>query len=213
MKSLITVVVLWACLMAPLQGQDQIGVKGGINFTNYAGDVMDNKIKVGFHVGAFANFKVIDQLFIQPELLYSLQGARFQNSAFNLDYNEHLHYINVPILARYFITENISVYAGPYVGVLIAGKAKGNYFGTEINEDIKDHRSIKTLDFGAIIGIAYQLANRMNVGARIQFGLANIAESPDFDPIIGDPIEPIYEYDMSLKNRVIQVYVGIPLQN
>ena len=200
-------------LVTPTKAQDQIGVKGGINISNFGGDVVDNKMKLGLHLGAFVNFNVIDQLYIQPELLYSLQGARFENSSFNLDYNENLHYVNIPVVARYFLTENISVHCGPYVGILIAGNAKGTYFGTEIDEDIKDHRSIKTLDFGAVIGVAYQLVNRVNIGARLQLGLANIADTPDFGPIVGDPSEPVYEYDMSLNNRVIQVYVGLPLKN
>ncbi len=205
--------VLWGLMLTPVFAQDEIGVKGGINLSNYAGDVMDNKMKIGVHLGAYVNFNVIDQLYIQPELLYSLQGARFNNSSFNLDYNEHLHYINVPVVARYFLTENISVHCGPYVGILIGGKAKGTYFGTEIDEDIKDHRSLKTLDFGAVIGVAYQLVNRVNIGARVQFGLANIADSPDFGPGGGDGIEPEYNYDMDLNNRVLQIFVGIPIKN
>ncbi len=213
MKSMLiifTALVLWA---APVTAQDQIGIKGGLNFTNYGGEVSDNKMKMGLHLGAFVNFNIIDQLYIQPELLYSLQGAHFENSASSLDYNEHLHYINVPVLARYFLTENISVHAGPYIGIKIAGQAKGTYFGSEIDRDIDEHRSLKSFDWGVAAGIAYQLMNRVNIGARVQFGIYNISDMPSFGGGGGDGIEPEYNYDSKLSNRVIQVYVGIPLKN
>ncbi len=211
MKSFLITVLAVMLFALPGTAQDQIGIKGGVNLSNYAGDVMDNKIKLGIHLGAFVNFNIVDQLYIQPELLYSLQGAHLESSISNLDYNEHLHYINVPILARYFLTENISVHAGPYVGVKIGGKAKGTYYGTEIDRNIDDHRMLKGFDFGLACGVAYQLVNRVNIGARIQFGVMDIAEMPDFTGG-GDGIEPEYNYG-KLNNRVIQIYAAIPLKN
>lgn len=193
-----------------LLAQDQIGIKGGLNFANYGGDVFDNKIKPGIHLGAFVNFNIIDELYIQPELLYSLQGAHFKNDKSNLDYKEHLHYINLPLVARYYLTENISVHAGPYVGLLIGGKAKGNFFGSEIDQKIEEVRPLKPLDFGLVAGVAYQLLNRVNLGVRFNLGLANIAKKEDFGGGF-DGVDYEYDYKSNLTNRVIQVYAGIPI--
>lgn len=206
--------ILCSLLLATisLQAQDQIGIKGGINFANYGGDVINNKIKPGIHLGAFANFNIIDELYIQPELLYSLQGSHFKNSEVSLDYSEHLHYINLPVLARYYLTENISVHAGPYFGVLIGGKAKGNLYGTDINQDIDQIRSLKSFDFGLAAGMAYQLVNRLNIGVRLNLGVLNISKNQNPGGGGGDGFEYEYNYNSSLTNRVIQVYVGMPLK-
>ncbi|MGI9542036.1 MAG: porin family protein [Cyclobacteriaceae bacterium] len=213
MKKFSLILLALALANIAAQAQDQIGIKGGINFANYGGDVIDNKVKPGIHLGAFLNFRIIDELYVQPELLYSLQGSHFKRSEVSLDYKEHLHYINLPILARYYLTENISVHAGPYFGVLISGKAKGNWYGTEINQNIDQVRSLKSFDFGLVAGIAYQLANRLNIGARLNLGVLNLSKNDNPVGGGGDGFEYEYNYDSNLTNRVIQVYVAMPLKN
>ena len=54
----------------------RFGVKGGLNIATLTGDVQDASTKVGFHVGGFAEIKVSDKFAVQPELLFSTQGAK-----------------------------------------------------------------------------------------------------------------------------------------
>ena len=59
------------------------GIKGGTNFSTILTDFespLEYKYKAGFQVGVFANFKITDKLFFQPELLYSLQGTKYDFS-------------------------------------------------------------------------------------------------------------------------------------
>lgn len=83
--------------------ETRFGVKGGLNLTTFAGgNYWDAKSLVGFHVGGFAEIKVIERLAIQPEVLFSTQGAKLDD----LDVNSKLNYINVPVLAKFLLQNN-----------------------------------------------------------------------------------------------------------
>ncbi len=53
----------------------KFGIKGGINLANlYAGDGVDENLKVGLNIGLMAKMPVSRGFAIQPEVLYSSQG-------------------------------------------------------------------------------------------------------------------------------------------
>jgi len=207
MKKIIFILIA-SCTLSPLYAQiHEAGIKGGANFANLHGDVDDNHIKIGPHLGGYINFEILDDLYFQPELLYSLQGASFKNEEVNMNYKDHLHYINLPLLVNYYLTEEISVHGGAYIGAFLFGKRKGNQFGQEINEAIEN---IKFLDFGLVLGVGYTLRNDLTIGARYNLGIANIADhETDFEGF--DDYMYEYSYDLTLSNQVLQVYAAFPL--
>ena len=137
------------------------GAKAGVNFANLGGDIEDNDMKVGFHVGGVAEIAISEKFSVQPELLFSSQGTKFEESGETLKYN--LSYINVPVMAKYYVAEGFSVEAGPQVGFLVDAKAKYD----SDSEDIKD--AFNSVDFG------------LNLGAGYNLGLANIAKDAGDD--------------------------------
>ncbi|KQB43050.1 porin family protein [Flavobacterium aquidurense] len=144
----------------------RFGVKGGLNLsTVVGGDVEDTKSLVGFHVGGFAEIKVVEKFFIQPELLYSAQGTKF-DGPFGEDFDTKLNYLNIPVLAKYYIVEKFSVEAGPQLGILLSAKADG--------EDIKDYT--RSVDFGFNIGAGYNFTDNLSIGLRYTIGLSPISD-------------------------------------
>ena len=77
------------------------GVKLGANFATL-NDASNASNKTGFVGGVFANLK-FGKIGIQPELLYSQQGAEFD--AFDFD----LNYINVPVMLKYYLIGGLNV--------------------------------------------------------------------------------------------------------
>lgn len=145
--------------------QTRFGVKGGLNIsTVVGGDVEDTKSLVGFHVGGFAEIKVFDKFFIQPELLYSAQGTKVDG--FGGDADIKLNYLNIPVLAKYYIVDKFSVEAGPQLGVLLSAKAEGT--------DIKD--GTRSVDFGFNIGAGYNFTDNFSVGLRYTIGLSPLSD-------------------------------------
>lgn len=166
------------------QAQDvTFGAKAGVNLANLTGDIEDNDMKVGFHVGGVAEIMFNEKFGVQPELMYSSQGSQEDFDGDTVKYN--LDYINVPVMAKYYVTEDLSIEAGPQVGYLVNSKA--TYDG-----DSEDIEGLKDIDFGFNLGAGYKLESGLNFSARYNLGLSNINDEGDND----------------LKNGVIQFSVG-----
>src|SRR5690554_5935766 len=97
------------------QQQVKFGPKLGINLATLSGDD-DSEMKIGFHVGAVAEIKFNDKFSLQPELLYSAQGAKSKSLD---DIKLNSDYINIPIMAKYYFVEGFSIEAGPQIGFLM----------------------------------------------------------------------------------------------
>ncbi|WP_291118199.1 porin family protein [Flavobacterium sp. UBA6135] len=191
------------------------GVKGGLNLSNLAGDIEDAKSLFGAHVGAFAEIKITDKFSVQPELLFSMQGAKQEYTyfesfdGFSITETEKstlkLGYLNLPVMAKYYVNDKFSLEAGPQIGFLLSAKVDYEYTYRETFDgvtetesesgsyDIKDE--VKSIDLGFGFGAAYKFTENLSVGARYTLGLTSIAK--DFDGESAD-----------IKNNVLQVSIG-----
>src|SRR5450432_1192824 len=80
--------------------QVQFGVKAGANFATLTGSAADGaKTKVDFNGGAFAHIPLFNSFFLQPELVYSGQGAKATEN--EEDFTVNQSYLNVPVLFQY----------------------------------------------------------------------------------------------------------------
>ena len=184
-KVILAAFVLGTCTAAFAQQQLKFGPKAGVNFANLSG-VDNTEMKTGFHVGAVAEIKFNEKFSIQPEVVYSAQGAKGMLN--NIEGKANLDYINIPILAKYYIVDGFSVEAGPQVGFLVKAEGKGTVNNVSVTTDVKDN--FKSTDFGLGFGLAYDLP----VNARYNLGLSDIRNNTSS----GDAI----------KNNVIQVGIG-----
>lgn len=166
--------------------ETRFGIKGGLNLTNFSGDV-DTYLKAGFHVGGFAEIKIIERLAIQPELLYSTQGARYRLDGGPDSSDElKLNYINIPVLAKFYVTKQFTVEGGPQLGFLVSAKDRG--------KDVND--LYKSADLGFNFGAGYNLTDNFAIGLRYTVGLSGVYDKKYDD---------IYDYYDSAKNSVLAV--------
>jgi len=167
--------------------QTRFGVKGGLNISSIVGgDVENANSLVGFHIGGLAEIHVVEKFFIQPELLFSTQGAKF-DGAFGADGDVKLNYLNIPVVAKYYIVDKkFNVEAGPQLGILLSAKA-GDF-------DIKD--DTKSVDFGFNLGAGYSFTDNFSVGLRYTIGLS---------PIWDDNIDDSGDLYDSAKNSNLQL--------
>lgn len=167
MKKLFLVAAITAVGFAA-NAQVNFGVKAGLNISNLTGDGVDTDSKAGFNAGGFATIPVSSMFAVQPELLYSVEGAK------SGDTKLHLNYINIPVLFQYrksgFVGE-----LGPQLGILASAKAKAD----GESADIKDY--FKSTNFSLAIGAGYQLTNGLGFGVRYNLGLSNIGDAEGSD--------------------------------
>ena len=210
---LFTMLVVGCVSISSAQGVN-FGVKAGVNLSSINGDYTDNnKAMVGFHVGALAEIGITEKFFFQPELLFSTQGAKIEESedfddfgiGFGYGRKVKLNYINVPLMGKFYVTKGLNVELGPQVGFLMSAKQKVSgslglvEFETEDDEDVKDR--YKSIDFGVNFGAGYKLNNGLFFNARYNLGLANITDE-DFENDVID-LEGV-----NTKNGVFQFSVG-----
>lgn len=172
------------------------GLKGGLNFTMIAGDDTEEfDGRMAFHAGVVAEFQISEKFSFQPELLYSSQGDKMTSEGMDVDFK--LDYLNIPLLAKYYVAEGFSLEAGPQFGFLLSSKVEAG--GVSI--DIKD--MMKGIDFGVDFGVGYKLENGLNFAARYNLGLSNIVENDG--AILG---ETISSDNTKNHNEVFQLSVG-----
>ena len=153
------------CTAASAQTGFGWGVKGGLNITGMTNSE-EGQSKTGFVVGAFADYR-----FTQKFALYSRQGVSFGKTD-DVRSKTRLNYLNVPILANYYIFDGLAVKAGIQPGFLLSGKAVAKGDGHTDKEDISG--ALHGADFAIPIGISYDCPFGIILEARYNIGVSNV---------------------------------------
>lgn len=191
MKKIIIILVFFTSATAFAQ-KFEIGAKAGANISNFTGHDSWQNAKttslVGFHVGGFVSFFLGNNFALQPEVLFSSQGAKYENA--NHKENLKINYINVPLMLKYRSAGGLYVEAGPQLGF-------------KISESSSSIDSLgKSSDLSIAGGIGYHSKIGFGIGARYTAGLSKVG---DFKPANG--INPDF------KNGVIQLSIFYTLFN
>ncbi|WP_417886191.1 porin family protein [Zunongwangia sp.] len=140
------------------------GVKGGLNFATMAGDASEADGVTSVHIGGLAEIGLNDFFAIQPEIMYSGQGADFDGVELQIDY------INVPVLAKFLVADGFSLEVGPQFGFKVNSEVKQD----NVSVDNDDYTN--TFDFSAAFGASYKLDSGLFFQARYNRGLTNVFE-------------------------------------
>lgn len=159
----------------------RFGIKAGPNFANFSGDVnnINYKSRTSFHAGIIAEIKTVGNFAIQPEVLYSSQGAEVDGVGdFNLDY------VSVPVMAKYYIlADKLSLEAGPQFSFLVNER-------DEAFTDITTKGDNNAFDLALAGGVGLDITNSFFAQARYTIGLTDASE------------------DAKLQNAVFQLSLG-----
>ncbi|MGL2966407.1 porin family protein [Flavobacterium sp. XGLA_31] len=157
-KIILTMAVVLTATFANAQkgGSDDMkfGVKAGLVNSNFAGDFSGGDANTGFYIGGLVDFSVSEKFHVQPELLYSVEGAK----------DAKINFLRIPVMAKYYVIEGLSLQAGPEFGFKAGG------------DDIKDYA--KSLDYGIGFGAGYELESGLMFDLRYNLGLADINDFP-----------------------------------
>lgn len=143
---------------------------GGVLTTLTGNDIEDTKMKIGLVGGAEVGYQVSDQFAVTAGLLYTMQGCAIDSQG---DPKYKLDYLNIPLLANYYVAPGFAIKAGVQLGVLTQAKATASGSGISIDADIKD--AFNTIDFAVPVGVSYEFSDFV-IDARYNFGLTKIAK-------------------------------------
>ena len=164
----------------------KLGLKAGVNYANQNGTaitVNNTNYKTeaisNYHIGLLAEVKLGERFSLQPEVLYSTQGAKYDAVGVANDFTNDIGYISIPVMAKINLNNTFSLDFGPQASFLMSKKKD-----VSINDQ-------KNLDFGAGGGLTIYITKGLFLQGRYVVGLTDI--SPE----------------AKVKNSVLQVSAGL----
>ena len=165
MKKLISLLLLTTITAVNAQGLD-FGVKLGFNFANVSG-IEDFDQRAGLSAGLFAGARLGDKLGLQIDALYSQQGAEVGQTYSDIVQDFNLDYISIPVVVKYYITENLNIHAGPQMGILLNDE-------TSVVGQVFDNIGTDSVDWLGTLGLGLDLPLGLRAEARYSFGLTRV---------------------------------------
>ncbi|PQA91962.1 hypothetical protein B0A69_16195 [Chryseobacterium shigense] len=211
MKKLLLIAAAAAVSINLSAQETRFGAKAGYSLSTLkfkdGGNSENSDPSHTFYVGALVEHKLSDKFALQGEVLYSPLGGKVEaaegsDEAF-VGAKSKIKFgtLMVPVSAKYFITEGLSVSAGASFGFILSAKTKYEVnaglglpgldisLGDEV--DIKDQTN--TLNIAPFLGAEYALENGLFFDARYNMGVSNLAKDSG---------------DGKLTNSFLQVGVG-----
>lgn len=148
------------------------GVKAGMNISGLtnADGIMgmgNSKMKPSIYLGLFAEFPLYtDFIAVQPELIYSRQGNRYESGGVKVW--DRVNYLNIPVMFKFYVLEKLSVDVGPQFGFRLNAKTKIKNGSTEKHSLTDDFKGLD-LSFG--MGASYKINETIDVSFRYNLGL------------------------------------------
>ncbi|MGZ5190246.1 MAG: porin family protein [Flavisolibacter sp.] len=171
----------------------KFGLKAGLNvatLSNSQGSEFNTKL--GLHAGLLAHIHLAPSWALQPEIMYSSQGAKYTTLS-GVEHELGLNYINIPLQVQYMFNNGFRIQTGPQLGILASVKDKQN--DVETGNFTSD--DFKSVDIAWSAGLGYLTYSGFGIDARYNFGLNNIND-------VGTN---------NLKNNVFQVGLFYMLNN
>ena len=179
------IILLFALALFTFTANAQVnfGAKAGLNFASMTGDGANGLDgRTSLHFGVTAEIEISDSFSLQPELTYSGQGYSTDYESLDDDGDPYtgevvgkVNYLNLPVMAKFYVAESFSLEFGPQIGFLMSAEAKDTdpVYGTE-TMDIKD--ALKSTDFSLNFGAGYKLESGLNFGLRYNLGITDVPE-------------------------------------
>lgn len=171
MKKILLATILFLAVSVNMEAQlVKFGIKAGLNYANQTGtDITINSENynttdaiTSYHAGLIAEIKLTDGFSVQPELLYSTQGASYKNAT--TEFKNKLGYLSIPVLAKFHFNKTVSLDLGPQASFLLSEK---NDF------DIKNS---ETFEFGLAGGLGINITKNLFIQGRYVVGLTEVSK-------------------------------------
>lgn len=149
----------------------------------------DNVYRYGWRAGVEAAFQLTDKFALAAELKYSLQGANYEDfeipanhtDDYNLDATTvsdislSQHYVQLPILARYYVARGFAIQAGLQPGYCVSNTLSTSLTYGNKPMDVVDDKTdlLSKFDLSVPVGITYE-AYGIVLDARYNIGVTNV---------------------------------------
>ncbi len=174
MKKFIVFILLLLPLYVAAQ-QFRGGIIAGINGSQVDGDHYAGYNKLGFMGGFFVYRPLTDRLDLQLEIKYMGKGANKKTTKTDLSqYKSQLHYIELPVLLHYKLSQKFGVEAGLGFGYLFSYAEKDEYGELPIQDAV----DFKSFELSSIIGLRFYIKPFLSAHLRYSYSILPILDNP-----------------------------------
>ncbi len=185
-----TALIVMLAVVTGVSAQLNLGIKGGVNMSNYYGDELTEKnVKIGFHVGLAADYEFIPGSALQTGLFFTTKGLKTEDTNWDAEYSENLMYLQLPVHYAYKMDvtpgTRIVFHAGPYVAYGIGGKRNASIGNIDAEWDVDNifgdaMTQYKPFDAGLGLGVGAEFGPIL-VDLGWDMGLVNISNADNGD--------------------------------
>lgn len=169
------------------------GPKAGFTIADLHADDNDQNdqisgVKAGLVVGAFAEYRAVKWFAVSADVLFARKGAKNEFSVNTTEFNQtaennfKLSYIDVPVLANFYVTKRLALKAGIQPSFLVGAKndvtASVNGESHSEKVDLKDE--LNTVDFSIPVGVAYTFKMGLVLDLRYHIGCTDLLKNGDY---------------------------------
>ena len=155
----------------------------------------NSKVRVGLAAGVEGEYGVAENFSVSAGLLYSMQGVKENGSLtayvpaigtvhYTGDRKMKLDFLNIPILANYYIVKGLAIKAGVQPGFCVSkkqalngvGVVNGQSYNVDVDEKIEN--GVKTFQLAIPVGLSYEYESFV-LDARYNIGVTKALEGSD----------------------------------
>ena len=223
----ISLIILLACLSVAASSQSLIpikyGIKVGVNSSSLSISTIEgvkkptiNSSQIGISAGACIHIPLSDKWYINPEVLYSQRGGKFEYEfTHNYEVNERdqyetnnqltLSYVEVNPTISFKASNKLALNFGPAISLLIGEEYTYSQNPIRdplgISDNTNRFMKAENLDIGLNLGFSYFISEKFLVDARVYTGFMKAAEVIQPYVAVTDNTPPLPAY--TLKSRAI----------
>jgi hypothetical protein len=152
------------------------GAKGGINISTISKEKSwdDTNAKIGYYAGFYMHAPINSIFSIQPEILYSNVGVKYDNS--KTSHTLGLDYISAPIMFQFEPIPKFYVEAGPQFSFLIGNSDRDKTDDVVTIKKYRNNSNYNSFDLSGAVGVGFRI-NNITIGARYVVGFTDIKKS------------------------------------
>jgi len=163
------------------------GIKAGVDNFKYASDKYEQHKNnaFGFYAGIFANYKINDEIRLQPELLYTIHNREEILRDAKADYGWGVplsiigdapikvkeSMVQLPLIIQYYTSKEFHLDFGPQMNYTFDTQYELLDTGLGSNPTLLNKPEYQRFDFGFNIGLGYYFNDFIGVNTRYYQGL------------------------------------------
>ncbi|MGN6179060.1 MAG: porin family protein [Mucilaginibacter sp.] len=176
MKKYLLSLVIMVAVSISAKAQFDLGIKGGVNFSNIDANQLNKSTKTGYQVGAF--LRVGSAFYLQPEVYLGSSGGNFNSTSNNTDYSASVRFttLNVPLLLGHEFgstSTNFRLMVGPVYSYLLS---KNESFSQNFTDAYHDFGNYKNSTLGYQVGAGVDIMG-ITADLRYEGGLSRLNEN------------------------------------